>query len=110
VGDPSLDENGFSVRVTGLPPFVSGVLRYGAAKEEPPLASGAGLLLVAGTSRGLGRLYSNANGVASFRLHFERPPLSALHPADTRFVQLQFDDPAGGSGNASDGLEIVFCN
>lgn len=110
VQDPSLANNNFAVRISGLPASANGVLLYGASRLNPPEPSGAGVRVVAGTARGLGHFTADATGVALLPLDFTQLPLSALHPGETRLVQFEFGDPAAGTWNASNGLEIVLCD
>jgi hypothetical protein len=113
VNDPSIGANDFSMTITGLPPNASGVLMLGRARLLPGAPFGNGLRFVVGYRyRRDVPAAANASGVATVAVDFTQPPFAGVHPGETQYFQLEYaDPPAGGARfNASDALEITFCD
>jgi hypothetical protein len=56
-------------------------------------------------------IFFSSFGTASKQLNMNATALSNIQPADTRYFQLWYRDPAGGpfGFNLSNGLAITFC-
>ena len=112
INDPSISANNFSLRVTGVLPNKNGVFFYGTTKLASPVTFGNGLRFVGGTLQRLGAVTADASGVATMQLDFTSSHLNTVQPGDSLYFQLQYRDvPAGGAMyNASDALEVSFCD
>jgi hypothetical protein len=110
VNDPGIGANNFSVTVRGLPPNRPGALLYGTLKLLPGVPFGNGLRFVGGVLQRFPMVVSNGSGVVTLALDFTQFPLAGLQPGETRYFQFQTRDPLAGGPNASDALEITFCD
>lgn len=111
VNDPGLAANAFAVTVTRLPPGAPALLFFGDVKLASGVPLGAGLRFVDGSTRRVGSAVASGAGSATFTVDFTQPAFAGIAPGDTRYFQVQYQD-AGTPGfvNASDALEVVFCD
>lgn len=109
VGDPALAANDFSVSLSGLPANQAGALFAGTVKVSPWARWINGVpLAVAGTVTQVAPAVANGAGQVTVPLDFDQPPFSAAAPGD--FLYLEFRYQEGPRPNATNGLEIVFCD
>ncbi len=109
--EPSLGANDFVVIVDRLPPFTVASLFLGDAKLATGVPLGAGLRYVDGTTRRVGWAQADQVGRAAFGVDFTHPAFAGIVAGDTRYFQVQYRDaPTAGFLNASDALEVLFCD
>jgi hypothetical protein len=109
--DPSLGANDFVVIVDHLPPFAPAALFVGDAKLATGVPLGAGLRYVDGTTRRVAWAEADPAGRAAFGVNFTHPAFAGIVAGDTRYFQVQYQDFGTPLFlNASDALEVVFCD
>ncbi len=109
IGDPGLAANTFGVSLAGLPAAQSGLLVAGTVKISPWARWHNGVPQYAGgTVQTVAPVAADASGQAVVALDFTQPPFGAAAPGT--FVYLEFRYQEGVRPNATNGLELVFCD
>jgi hypothetical protein len=109
LGEPALGANTFAVSVAGLPAGQSAQLVVGTVKIEPwarwrncvPAYVEGALSIVA-------KVTADASGAATVPIDFTQAPFAGVAPGEFRYLELRYQ--AGPQPNASNGLELVFCD
>lgn len=106
VGSTSIAADQATLVASGCPPHQTGLLLMGPARA--PLPFGDGLLCVGAPLRRLGPpLQTAANGTWRRDVHYGALP-GTIEPGALLGFQLWYRDPAAGTSNLSDGLEVIF--
>jgi len=109
-GITSISLNSFGLDATGGPSNQAGLFFHGAGTTNQPFGEGVRCVATPIT-RVAPPIFFNSLGTASKQLNMSANALASIQPADTRYFQLWYRDPAGGpfGYNMSNGLEITFC-
>jgi hypothetical protein len=112
LGSGDLSNEHLVLSVRNLPPGATARFVWSASTINPCEASGDGLRCV-GRERTplLPVLTANSEGVVRWVVDFSLPHFDTIHPGAIRYVQLRYDDPAGGplGFNWSEPVKISFC-
>jgi hypothetical protein len=109
-GTPSIALNSFGLDATGGPPSQAGLFFHGPGTANQPFGEGVRCVSTP-IMRVTPPIFFSSFGTASKQLNMNATALSNIQPADTRYFQLWYRDPAGGpfGFNLSNGLAITFC-
>ncbi len=109
-GIPSISLNSFGLDAAGGPSNQAGLFFHGPGTANQTFGEGVRCVATP-IMRVPPPVFFDSLGTASKQLNMNANALGNIQPADTRYFQLWYRDPAGGpfGYNMSNGLEITFC-
>jgi len=109
-GTPSITLNSLHLDAAGGPPNQPGLFFHGPGTANQTFGEGIRCVSTP-ILRVETPVFFGSGGAASKHLDMTAAAQSNIQPADTRYFQIWYRDPTGGSSgfNLSNGLEITFC-
>jgi hypothetical protein len=109
IGEPALGTNAFAASVSGLPAGQAAQLVVGTVKIEPWARWRNGVPAYAeGAIATVANVTADGSGQATVSIDFTQAPFVGVSPGQFRYLELRYQE--GPRANASNGLELVFCD